>query len=222
MGSQLDARLERIERENRQLRWVAGLAILGIVAAFVATGRIGRPSELRGSRFVVTDEKGAERAVLGMTRDGATELRMLDNSGSDLLVLRSTTDGSTQLAFHDRNRERIALTCGSNGSAVLNFLDRRHGTASGMYLLPDGTLGLEMRGGPRALRMSLDAKGESHVAVLDESGRKLGGFQVDAAGTPRLVFTDETGRSIGRRLSRLAEADHVVGGSSPARRAGAP
>lgn len=60
-----ELRLARLERDNRRLRWAVGAALFGATCALVAGVRRAPSDTLEASRFVVRDEQGRERALLG-------------------------------------------------------------------------------------------------------------------------------------------------------------
>ncbi|MFQ3649606.1 MAG: hypothetical protein SNJ75_04685, partial [Gemmataceae bacterium] len=105
--SQLDSierRLARLERHNLLLR-VLLVGLLVLVVAFAVpsnqasarddnrpstgdkpTSRDDKPNTLKARSFVVTDEHGAKRAVLGMAKDGVG-LIFYDSKGAMEAVL---------------------------------------------------------------------------------------------------------------------------------------
>src|SRR4029450_9213151 len=65
MEQAIDLRLARLERDNRRLRWAVGAALFGATCALVAGVRRAPSETIEASRFVVRDEQGRERALLG-------------------------------------------------------------------------------------------------------------------------------------------------------------
>ena len=61
-----ELRLTRLERDNRRLRWAVGAALFGATCALVASVRRAPSDTIEASRFVVRDEQGRERALLGL------------------------------------------------------------------------------------------------------------------------------------------------------------
>ncbi|MGH7264923.1 MAG: hypothetical protein ACREMB_08740, partial [Candidatus Rokuibacteriota bacterium] len=86
----LMSRLDRLERENRRWRFV-GLAALMLVGLILAPGATGQPNEVRARRFVVVDDTGRMRAMLGSAVDFHGGLRLY-GPGGDLRVALSIWD----------------------------------------------------------------------------------------------------------------------------------
>jgi hypothetical protein len=62
----IEQRLARLERDNRRLRWVAGAALFGATCALLAgVRRAPTGGTIEAARFVVRDELGRERGLLG-------------------------------------------------------------------------------------------------------------------------------------------------------------
>ena len=80
--------MEQLQRQNRMLRWL-NLAWLLAIMLIVGLGQSRRPQadEMRAQRFVVVDENGKQRAVLGMA-SGGPELAMMDTSDRVALQLQ--------------------------------------------------------------------------------------------------------------------------------------
>jgi len=92
----LVARMARLERQNRFLK--AGLAgimvVLGLVTS-LSVVRAASPLEtLTAKRFVLKDDRGQERAVLGFDAKGLPRLSFIRPDGSPGLSL---TDGPQML-----------------------------------------------------------------------------------------------------------------------------
>ena len=60
-----ELRLARLERDNRRLRWVAAAALFAAACALVAGVRRPSGDTIEAARFVIRDERGRERALLG-------------------------------------------------------------------------------------------------------------------------------------------------------------
>src|SRR5215831_3067790 len=76
-------RLERLERENRLLKWLGGALVIAAVAAMLVNAKrpelILSPTRIiEAEKFVLKDSSGKVRAVLG---EGESTLGFLSNSG---------------------------------------------------------------------------------------------------------------------------------------------
>ena len=87
-----ELRLARLERDNRRLRWVAGAALVGATCALIAGVRRPTGDTIEAARFVIRDERGRERALLGFDhpsspRHSPLRLGMYNpDDGSSLIV----------------------------------------------------------------------------------------------------------------------------------------
>ena len=123
-----EERLEKLERElaesKRRNRWLLSfveLAVVGLglfwlltktpASAAVAATAAPTPKEIRANSFVVVDEKGNSRAMLGMVKNKNTEMVMLklfDEMGNSLAMLNVGKDRS-MLILHGEGKSRILL-----------------------------------------------------------------------------------------------------------------
>jgi hypothetical protein len=113
------SRLERLERENRNLRraGVAALAVTG-VALFASATTVCKT--VWAERFVLKDPSMRERAVLTAYETGGTpQLSLLDENGKAALTFGVASDG---VAFLELSGElgpvRRSILLSSDGAAV--------------------------------------------------------------------------------------------------------
>ena len=71
-GPSLEARLHRLERENRTIKMVAGTVLLGVLSTAVAVCQPASTAPVvEAERFIVRDANGNKRAELAPSRSGA-------------------------------------------------------------------------------------------------------------------------------------------------------
>lgn len=120
----LAQRLERAERENRSLRRVGVLMLVGVAALLIAA----QPTASRvveAEKFVVRDAGGKIRAELGAPPDGRVALTLFDRDGGPRVELRVLTDGRVGLLLHDKDgKPRAALRVLAEGRPVLGLFDK--------------------------------------------------------------------------------------------------
>jgi len=151
MNDSTEVRLENLERElaltkaelcrmRRHSPWLVrgGFLVVGFLALTLMFLNSGGPAQARKSptahretgakRFVVVDEKGRPRAILGMNKDGPgvalldekgnvrasmglTEvgpvIALLDEGGKSLAVLKATTDGTGLALLDEGGKGRV-------------------------------------------------------------------------------------------------------------------
>ena len=148
----LSARVEKLERENRRLKRLAGCG-LAIVCAALALGQASppEPKTVEAARFVVVDENGRERMVLGM-----------DESGPALLIRSS------------QGREAVRLDVPSVTDKPALYLDDAPAAARlemGLTM-NDPVIHLTDSTGVRA-RLATNELNAPLFAVYDDEGRPL-------------------------------------------------
>jgi hypothetical protein len=97
----------KLDRQNRMLRM--GLLLLALLlSGMLLTGQArstARPTTVEAGRFVLFDDAGKERAVLGFDRDGAVNLSFLDTKGKIRTILGLLEDslisGTPHLTFFE-------------------------------------------------------------------------------------------------------------------------
>jgi len=143
-----EERLEKLERElgsaKRRNRWlvtavaltVAGLSLgwtlTTAIPAARAKGVAAVPKTVRAREFVLVDERGTMRAMLGM--GGEPVLILADEKGLTRAMLTVNANGGGSLFLHDKNnRTRIGLSAGEKGSMLfLNDENENHRAVFGV------------------------------------------------------------------------------------------
>jgi hypothetical protein len=170
-------RLELVERENRRLKrmshlLLAGLAILlGLTTSLLvvfARQSMAMAEVVQAKRFVLRDDEGLIRAVLGIQPDGSSRFALQDRDGQPRLQLTLLSDGSPGVALKDREgQNRAVLALPPDGMAQVVFADRY--------------------GNNRAL-LGLAADGVSSLILADSNGEPRAFLAVTADGTPDLML----------------------------------
>lgn len=120
----LAQRLERAERENRALRRVGVLVLIGIAALVVGAQAAGS-RVVEAEKLVVRDAGGKIRAKMGAPPDGRVALTLFDRDGGLRVELRVLTDGRVGLLLHDKDgKSRAALRALAEGRPVLGLFDK--------------------------------------------------------------------------------------------------
>jgi len=134
-------RLDDLERENRRLKWIGALVLIGI-AALVLMGQAGPRrvfKHLQSEQFILQDPGGQTRAVLGTLADGSSGLVLYDRNGKERAKLIVLADGSSVLHALDKDGKlRAGLGVASDGSPGLLLGDREGRPRAGLSVLGDG------------------------------------------------------------------------------------
>lgn len=117
------SRLERLERQNRWMKRGAA-AILVLAGAVALMGGQGRQQGKAGEpeKFVLRDEKGNERAWLGMAKDGPA-LRFRDESGKERLWLGVLKSTPGVVLYDELGKRRAALSTGKGVVSLISYDD---------------------------------------------------------------------------------------------------
>ncbi len=120
-------RLDRVERENRWLKCMGALALIG-AAALVIMGQ-AKPSSVaklvEAEKFVVRDAGGGVGAVLGVTTDGNLGLEIRDKGGKAGVTLGMGASGNPALRLDGKDgKAGAALGVRSDNSAGLELYDK--------------------------------------------------------------------------------------------------
>jgi hypothetical protein len=131
-GDQFDGRLFRVEqrlaelqRSNWRLRMTIGaLALVGGALITMAQASPNSSERVEARQFVLLDESGKVRAVLGSTPDGAIGLNLDDATGRTRLTLDVDYAGSPGLDLFDQDRKRRAIfSLGQHGEPGAGLYD---------------------------------------------------------------------------------------------------
>jgi hypothetical protein len=181
-------RLERLERQNRWMKR-AGAAILVLVGAVALMG--GQPQDKTGEpdKLVLRDDKGNERAWLGMGKDGPV-LRFRDEGGKERLWLGLVKD-TPGLAFYDEQGKRRAALSTGRGVVSLVLYGRQE-RPKAWLVLSDRAAALHLLGGGGERHAGLSVE-EDGVAVWhhDEAGRLQAGANTAIKNGPGLSLHGE-------------------------------
>jgi len=101
----LTQRLDRVERENRRLKRIGGVALIGLAAvALMGQAMPGKVAKVvEAERFIVRDLSGGARANLGLDPEGTIRLVLLDKRGTPVLTLAGMSSGSSALALGSKD-----------------------------------------------------------------------------------------------------------------------
>lgn len=214
------ARLHEFEDHLRQMRrgqraalWSGAvlLVIVGMLPMLLASGAAGPEKELRASRFVLVDDKGAERAELGFNslgtaslfvgdkKSGQGVLLALDDEGTPFLSLAGKGNARVHIGFRRSGEPLMELSDGGDEKAQIRLsVGKEHGAA----------LRLKGQRGKTRFVLAANDSGNSGVVLLDQREQARGSFVIDDEGRPSITMVDPKGNN---RVAIGTEKD----GSSP-------
>lgn len=117
-------RIERLERENRWLKRLQTVVIVGITAVMMM-GQ-ATPSEvakvIEADRFVLRDASGKVRAMLGVEEGDTTSLQFYDKNGDNGVGLVQDPSGRElfRLAHNNKTRMTLAVTGDVSGLSLFD------------------------------------------------------------------------------------------------------
>lgn len=140
----LRARLDRVERHLRIVRWAwllgaAAVAVLGASAGQAAPQQAAtQPAVVRARAVEVVDEAGRTRIELAV-RHGIGMLQVADASGHARLGMLVFPDGVALLQLQDtRGRTRLRVSVGAEGEPGLWMFDPLERHRLGLKVLAPG------------------------------------------------------------------------------------
>jgi len=179
----LVARLERIERDNRCLRWIGLLLVLCLAILIAAVpGLIGGRSRVRAARFELKDSSGRVRASLGFTKDGAAALQFVDEEGRDQLAM-TAREQSSSIDLYQQGHPRMSMLTAVDGSSTLQFLSPGNSVPTAIYTWPDGASGLFLSGQSSPVHLIAGKNGPARLSLLNREYQEMGAFQLSPEGT---------------------------------------
>jgi hypothetical protein len=158
MSDSTEVRLENLERElaetkaelcrvRRRSLWLlrGGFLVAGLLALAWMFMDAGRPAQARRSatvhretgakRFVLVDEKGKPRAILGMNKDGPG-LALLDEKGNVRVSLGLTEVGPVLALLDEEGRSRAVLRVTKEGPGLALLDENGKGRVLAPYDTP--------------------------------------------------------------------------------------
>jgi hypothetical protein len=186
----LDARVGRLERENRRLR-AGTVAVLAVVVGLVCVAAT-KPAQkvVRAQRFEVVDAKGKVWATLDV-RMGLPALRLLGSNGKPRAELAPYLGGLC--LFDNRGMARALLAVDDeDGSPVLNFF-HKDGNWSAQLGELAGNLGLVVWRKPGKLGavLGLNKDGIPGLYLTDDEAKARAMLEVHRDGTAGLALGDK-------------------------------
>jgi len=175
----LAERLDRLELENRWLKRIGGgamIAMLAMIAMGMTAGRA--PRRAAAEQFVLNDANGRPRATLGLGRDGAPALSMLDPQGQEQVLLRAGNDGSSSLQYFENRSLRTSVSNITGIGASVNLFNRSHRSGAEMFMSEDGSSGIAFRRERRGVGMNVQHDGTTKLSLTDREGEERAGLQV--------------------------------------------
>jgi len=165
---------ERLDRLERDLRWIARIGAVVFVGSLVlvveATGLFGRSSEV-----ALRDRAGQVRARLALVGDDA-ELAFHDPRGRPQARLQAMANGASSLSLFTRGRPCLFLEASPGGPASLSLINTAEGpgSVSTLFMGADGTTGLDLRNDHLAVVTAVQPDGLGGVFVGDRDGAERG------------------------------------------------
>lgn len=195
-GIPLTQRLEAVERDNRRLRRLGVMMLVGVgillgltTAIMVVASRHGMPGMVpqvtEARKFLLRDPQGRIRGVWGTNEEGAAQLILQDTVGRGRLRVTVLPDGSSGVAFVDSvNHTRIVLGILPDESANIALADPGGKTRTVLGIAPNGsaTLVFADRGGSTKAGIGVDARGFGTLNLIEQPGAQVEELPSEAEG----------------------------------------
>ena len=195
------ARLATLERQVRRMRQLGALALV-VLAGGLGLAATYPPSIVKARMFLVVDDRGKERAQLGLSTDGEALLTLLDARETHRASFGLYDGGEPYLKLAEkRGRTRVWLQA---------MDDARDGRNTGLYVADDHarprvTLTVDGHAAPlmtflddderNRIWLGSNAKGASFVVLGDERARPRLSLRTDDDGRPAFQLFDGSANS---------------------------
>lgn len=180
----LTQRIETVERENRRLRRLSTMVIVGVAillglttAVMIVAARHGMPGMVpqvfEAKKFLLRDANGKVRGAWGTNEDGSVQMLLQDDLGRSRLRFSVLADGSSGLAFVDTaNHARIVVGVLPDESANIVVADVGGKTRAVLGMAPNGatTLVFADRGGTTKAGIGVDVQGLGTLNLVERPG----------------------------------------------------
>ena len=182
----IEQRLERLERQNRWMKRIGALG-LAVAAAVLLSGQAkGKDlQDLKARSLTLIDANGKNRVVL------ADSLTLIDPYGRNRVVL-----ADYGLRVLDINgKTRATLFARGDGSSSLDLYDRNGKMLMALRALRDGlpSLALWDKNGKQGVALRMLGDGSSRLLLYDTNGKKRAALRAFADGSPSLILRDKSG-----------------------------
>lgn len=144
----IEQRIEKLECQNRRLRWTVTGLVGAVVAALImgqAAATSGGPEAaniIRARRIEIVNAEGQPAVVLGMTTNNAGTIMTMGAKGEKLVNLGVTTNGEGLISTGNRKgNELVKIGVTTDGDGMLGTY-----SAKGLKLLE---VGVTTKGDPK-------------------------------------------------------------------------
>jgi len=193
----VEQRLARLERGNRNWRWLACvlLAALGVVL-LAGQAKNNDLLDLEVRSLSVVDDDGVNRISLD-TKDGLASLRVCGQKKDSLVWLFVSDDGSSNLKFHGGDgMGSMTLSNGSGGSPSLEMSTSDPRIGARLVTGPEGSyLHLDTQGWGQGVELAAEADGTSRLELKAKHVLGRASMWVTPEGEAELTLGDRERKS---------------------------
>jgi len=136
----LNARLEKLENENRRIKKI-GLVAAVLVSTLIISGQASTNKIVTASEFRLVDTTGKVRGTFLTNAEGQTMISLTDPSGKLYTSLGTGTEGSSLLLTNADGKTWASLSASANKFGGLHL----YGSAGEIHIAVDGEAGPSLR-----------------------------------------------------------------------------
>ncbi len=155
-------RLDRLERENRRLKRIGALVVVGIAAVvLMGQARLSKVAKvIEAEKFVLRDTSGQIGAILFTVDGGSPHLEFRDKKRNLRITLGVLGDVGHLSLFSENGNSAITLRALPDGSPHLQFYDKDGNTRAVLGSTSPRTMSIETKRRPESSLVLFDKKGK--------------------------------------------------------------
>lgn len=143
----IEQRMDKLERQNRHLKWgLGGLVVLGVAGLLMGAGAAADkedvPNIIRTHRIEVVGADGKPGVIIGLTSNNTGTFSTLNEAGTKVVTLGVTKGGEGTVTTHNKKgNDLVKVGATTSGEGVITTHD-----AGGQRLLE---LGMTVKNQPK-------------------------------------------------------------------------
>ncbi|HUT55218.1 MAG TPA: hypothetical protein VM658_17645 [bacterium] len=147
----IEHRLEKLEKENRMLKRLFVLAMVGLVVWLIVYPDKSLKAEssskvIEATAFHLVDSSGKTRGLFNVSSAGLVQIGLFDGKKKPRTLLAVSSNGDSSLIFsNSKGQESIELSLSSDNTSSFVFFDTKNKSRLLFGVAPSGTTGMGIK-----------------------------------------------------------------------------